>query len=127
MERNIIRKARTGDHPYAQILRRSIQNPNLSLKAKGLLAYILSLPDDWQLRVGELPKHFTDGRFAIRAAMKELKETGYVKGRPVRNKENAFCGYEFIVFEDPGDTEVVKDKLTRYEGDAMYRQGVDTV
>lgn len=105
MDKNIIRKARTRKNPYTLILRKSLQDPGLSLKAKGLLAYVLSLPDDWKLHVRELVKHFKDGKFAVRGAFTELKNAGYIKGHQLRDDNGAFSGYEFLVFEDPGEYE----------------------
>ncbi len=122
MDKYIIRKARSAENPYAQILRSALHDPHLSLKAKGLLAYILSLPDDWKLYLGELPHHFTDGRFAVRAALKELKNAEYIKAIQLRNEKGHFTGYEFIVFEDPlNDTEMpLPEKAEPISFDEQY-------
>jgi hypothetical protein len=132
MSRNIIRKARTKRNPYAQILRTAIQNPELSLKSKGLLAYILSLPNNWVIHQRELTKHFSDGEFAVRAAMKELEKAGHIRGTRLRDEKGVFQGYEYVVFEDPNLKDELKpqgypDHLTRYDRDPMYRQDIDTI
>jgi hypothetical protein len=59
--------------------RRAIENPKLSWKAKGLLAYLLSRPDDWVVRFRDLAKRAPDGAHTIRIAMKELREAGHVE------------------------------------------------
>jgi hypothetical protein len=97
----IIRKAKTNDNPFVMISRMALQNPRLSFKARGLLAYILSLPDDWKLYIRELTNHSTDGKFAIRSALSELRKAGHIKGVRLRNEKGIFQGYEFVVFEDP--------------------------
>jgi DnaD/phage-associated family protein len=56
-----------------------IENPKLSWKAKGLLAYLLSRPDNWTVRFGDLVKRAPDGAHTIRGAMKELRKAGHVK------------------------------------------------
>jgi hypothetical protein len=55
-----------------------LQDPNMSMKAKGLYAYLMSLPEDWVLHQTELKRHFKDGRDSIRTAINELIQNGYV-------------------------------------------------
>ena len=54
-----------------------LKNKNLSLKAKGLLSYMLSLPEDWNYTIGGLTVVCMEGRDAIREAVKELERQGY--------------------------------------------------
>ena len=98
-KKTIIRREHGRLNPYAQINRRTIQNPKLSWKAKGLLAYLLSLPDDWKIHISELPKHCRDGVKATRAAFKELEVEGYITGSRMRDEKGYFLGYEYIVRE----------------------------
>ncbi|ABJ73601.1 hypothetical protein LACR_2127 [Lactococcus cremoris subsp. cremoris SK11] len=56
-----------------------LRDENLSLKAKGLLAYILSLPDDWKIYFEEIEKHHRDGKASLRSAWKELESNGYAR------------------------------------------------
>jgi hypothetical protein len=126
MDKRIIRKAKNREHPYVVMDKRVLQDERLSLKARGLMCFFLSLPDDWSVHFDELVRHFPDGRFSVRSAILELKRLGYVKVIPSRNERGIIRGWEYHIFEDPY-VEPVKDKLTRYEGDAMYRQGVDSI
>ena len=57
----------------------------MSWKAKGILAYALTLPDDWTFHISELARHAKDGEDSLRTGFKELKELGYVKRYPVRD------------------------------------------
>lgn len=87
--------------PFVQIDKRALQDKNLSWKAKGLLSYLLSLPDDWQVYVNELKEHSTDGRDSTANALKELIKVGYVSREKKRSEGGRFEGYEYIVYESP--------------------------
>jgi hypothetical protein len=69
---------------YTRIENDTLRDPLLSFKATGLLAFMLSRPDDWHFFVEELSKAKTDGEFSVRSAMKELVERGYVRREQVR-------------------------------------------
>jgi len=85
---------------YVQINNEMLKDPKLSAKAKGLLCYILSLPDDWVIRKVELSKHFTDGKDSINSGFNELIKTGYVisAGR-IRSEKGQLFDYEYLVYE----------------------------
>lgn len=77
--KTIFRVAKNKDNPYVMIDKRPLENPFLSWKAKGLLAYLLSRPDDWEIILGDLINRSTDGESAVRSALKELREIGHVR------------------------------------------------
>lgn len=52
---------------------------DMSFAAKGVLAYLLSKPDDWILRPADIEKHGTGGQHSIRVALKELRALGYLQ------------------------------------------------
>jgi len=56
-----------------------LNNPDLSFKAKGVLAYLLSMPDDWEIHIKEIAKHSPEGISAITSAFKELMKYKYLK------------------------------------------------
>ena len=78
-----------------------IKDKSLSMKAKGLFTYILSLPDDWQIYKTELTEHFSDGKDAIRTAMNELVEHGYLVTKRLKDEKGRFAGYVYEVHEIP--------------------------
>lgn len=80
--------------------RTALNDDRLSWKAKGIIAYMLSMPDDWTFYVEELIKHSKDGESSFRSGLKELKDLGYIKRFPVRN-ETKIQSWETIVFEVP--------------------------
>ena len=64
---------------FTQIPNKAVRDPLISFRASGLHHYLLSLPDGWRFRSVELAEHRPEGRDAIRKALKELEEAGYVK------------------------------------------------
>ncbi len=79
----------------------SIYDSNLSYKAKGILLYLLSRPDDWQIYETELVKHTSDGRDSVRSGLKELEDHGYIVRSRKRDKKGRLGEYEYIVYERP--------------------------
>ncbi|MBE7320242.1 DnaD domain protein [Staphylococcus epidermidis] len=78
-----------------------IQDSNLSWKAKGLLLYLLSRPDDWQIYETELIKHTCDGLSSLKSGIKELEKTGYIERKRKRDDKGRLKEYEYEVFEQP--------------------------
>ena len=74
---------------------------NLSAKAKGILLYFLSRPDDWQIYTSEVVKHMNDGQKSINSGIQELIQTGYVIRTRKRKENGDFNGFEYLVYEKP--------------------------
>ncbi|MEC2977264.1 DnaD domain protein, partial [Bacillus cereus] len=71
-------------------------------RAKGLLAYMLSLPDDWTFHATELSQHAKDSEKTTTSTLKELKKAGYLKRYPIQNSETGkISHWETIVYELP--------------------------
>lgn len=85
---------------YVQLDNRLLQDETLSWKAKGLLAYLLALPEDWQVNIADLTKRSTDGRDGTASGIKELVSAGYVFRERVTFR-GRFEGYDYHVFEQP--------------------------
>lgn len=83
-ETNIIIKRATKDkeNPYVSISKKILDNNNLSWKAKGLLCYILSLPNGWVLHLNHLSKQSIDREKSTRSALNELYENNYLQRYP---------------------------------------------
>jgi hypothetical protein len=73
---------------------------DLSLKAKGLICTLLSLPTDWAINKKQLPEFSTDGYDAMASAFKELEEKGYIVSIRVLDK-GKFQGWNYVVYDDP--------------------------
>ncbi len=78
-----------------------LQDRRLSLKAKGLLSYMLSLPDDWDYSLKGLTTGCRDGLDSVRTAVLELEEHGYVRRQKVRNTKGQIIDYDYQVYESP--------------------------
>ena len=76
------------------------KDENLSWKAKGLLAYLLHLPNDWQIYLEDLKNRSTDGKESTRTAINELIEKGYIQRTRV-HENGKFKRYYYTVFEKP--------------------------
>lgn len=101
-EKNIIRtNKRDSDKPFVMIERSIFENTGLSWRAKGLLGYLLSRPDDWSVCVADLVNRSTDGRDACYAAIKELGDAGYIIKSARPKQAGRFGGFEYVVFEKP--------------------------
>ncbi len=98
--KSIIRVIKDKENPYVQINRTCLNDNQLSWKAKGLLCYMLSMPDDWVFHREELAKHSSDGIAALKSALKELKEGGYITIGQIR-EGNKIIRWETLVFESP--------------------------
>ena len=78
-----------------------LEDPELSFKAKGLLAYLLSKPDNWYCYSKHLAKVGPDGISAVRTGLKELREQGYLEKRPIRGEDGKIQEWESIIREVP--------------------------
>lgn len=97
----IFRIRKNSDNPYVMVNKGFIYDSNLSAKAKGILLYLLSRPDDWQVHEWEMLEHFSDGRDSIRAGVKELINSKYLQRSQNRTQEGKFTSMHYDVFESP--------------------------
>jgi hypothetical protein len=81
--------------------KRPLSDERLTWKAKGILAYLLSKPDDWQIWVTDLVKRSKDGEHAVRTGLQELMEQGYATRKQERNDEGKYETLEWTVHEQP--------------------------
>ena len=83
-----------------------LNDSSLSWGAKGLHAYLISLPDDWKVRVSDLKQRATNGRDAVRGLLTELEQAGYIQKSVCRDdKSGRFGGLEYLVLEVPAAKE----------------------
>lgn len=77
-----------------------LRNKEMSLKAKGLLALCLSLPEDWDYSMNGLVSICKENITAVRSALKELEEHGHLKINKTKNTKGRF-EYEYVIYETP--------------------------
>ena len=73
----------------------------MSLKAKGLLSLMLSLPDTWNYSVSGLVTLSKDGKDSVMTALAELEKFGYLSRERLVNEKGQFSGIEYNIFEEP--------------------------
>ena len=86
---------------YTQIPNYILNNKSLSWGAKGLLCYLLSKPDDWQVYEGEIGTHTRDGRRLTHRYFGELLDRGYMSKSKRRDERGRFDGWEYMVYAIP--------------------------
>jgi len=79
----------------------ALRDARLSLKAKGMLALMMSFPDDWTYHLDHLEGLSTDGRDATRGAVRELEAAGYVSRLQGRTPDGRLAAAHFEVADDP--------------------------
>lgn len=89
-----------------------LQRSDITWKAKGILCYLLSLPDDWEVYKTELPNHSKDGYDSTVTGFNELVSKGYITERRARKEDGSFDGMDYEVFDKPQilDLQVNKGK-----------------
>ncbi len=97
----IIRTCKSKENPYTMINKAGLEDARLSFKARGILSYLLSKPDNWQVRTKDLVNNSREGRTSIYSGLKELEEHGYLKRYAVRNEKKRIISWESIVYEEP--------------------------
>lgn len=102
------------DRNFTVIDNRYLRRNDLSWKAKGILTYILSLPDDWVININEIQTHSTDGKASFRSGWNELKDKGYVERYAVRSKDNKKISYWETIVRENVDLPV-SNLLTDYQ------------
>ncbi len=78
-----------------------LRNKELSLKAKGLLSQMLSLPEDWDYTLKGLSLINREKIDAIREAIKELERAGYIVRSRERDEKGRLRGADYVIFEQP--------------------------
>ena len=108
-----IRRAKR-DSDFTMISNVGLKDNRLSFKAKGLLSYMLSLPDDWIFYESEIVNHATDGKQSVRTGMKELEKFGYLVKEQKRNSKGKFAKIDWVVSDEPinGDTTTFQPSTT---------------
>ena len=95
----VFRIERTRD--YTVMSNHHLRNKELSLKAKGLLSQMLSLPEDWDYTLAGLSLINRESIDAIRTAVWELEKAGYITRRQGRDEKGKMTAIEYTIYEQP--------------------------
>ena len=86
---------------YTVMSNHHLRNRTLSLKAKGLLSQMLSLPEDWDYTLQGLARINRESIDAIRQAIRELEQAGYIQRSRERDEKGRLRGADYVIFELP--------------------------
>lgn len=95
----VIRVNRTNN--YTVMSKYHLKEKEMSLKAKGLLSLMLSLPDDWDYSIDGLVTLSRDGKDSVMNALIELEKFRYLKRTKLTNEKGQFAGYDYDIYEKP--------------------------
>ena len=95
---------------YTVLSNYHFKEKGMSLKAKGLLSLMLSLPDDWNYSISGLVKLSKDGKDSVMSALSELEKFGYLYRVKTINEKGQYSGIEYNIFEEPQTDLAVTDK-----------------
>ena len=95
----VFRIERTRD--YTVMSNHHLRDKGLSLKSKGLLSMMLSLPEDWNYTTRGLAKICKEGVDAIGGALRELETAGYIVRHQLRDRQGRISDTEYVIYEQP--------------------------
>ena len=95
----VFRIERTRD--YTVMSNHHLRDKALSLKSKGLLSMMLSLPEDWNYTTRGLAKICKEGVDAIGGALRELESAGYIVRHQMRDRQGRISDTEYVIYERP--------------------------
>ena len=98
-EMAVFRIERTRD--YTVMSNHHLRDKALSLKSKGLLSMMLSLPEDWNYTTRGLAKICKEGVDAIGGALRELESAGYIVRHQLRDRQGRISDTEYVIYEQP--------------------------
>ena len=133
MAEGIIRADPDEDGPTFMLARATAQDERLTWEARGLLAYMHSLPRDWRLNPADLIKRGKGGRNRIYRMLSELREAGYILRTDVRDEHGKIVRWEYLArmrplprYPDVADPDVANGHSTEVQtDDSKARQSKD--
>lgn len=96
----MIVRSKRPDHHFSIVDNATIRDHRLSWRARGLLVYLLSMPDGWTVRSEHLAAQGTEGRDAIRSALRELEANGYLVRRKYQDAGGRWRS-DSIIYDRP--------------------------
>lgn len=105
---SIIRVNKTNN--YTVLSNYHFKEKAMSLKAKGLLSLMLSLPDCWDYSIAGLVSLSKDGKDSVMSALAELEKFGYLARRRTTNSKGQFSGVEYNIYEQPQPKNPIAEK-----------------
>jgi hypothetical protein len=95
---------KTRNVPFAMVPTEFLRDKSISLKAKGLLSFLLSLPHDWVIYKSKLTDYSLDGKDSISSAWDELELLGYIHSVRIIGDDGLSRGFNYIVYYEPTES-----------------------
>lgn len=95
---------------FVQLANSILSDPDISLKAKAVLAIMLSLPENWDFSIEGIAGKCKESKDCIAKAINELIDVGYVKRTKTRGKDGRITKWDYEVFEEPYKTSEQSDE-----------------
>lgn len=86
---------------YGQTPNEILNNPKISLKAKGMFGYLQSKPNNWDFSVNKMKSQLKEGKDGISTTLQELENLGYLVRTPVKTAEGKWAGVDYLLTEKP--------------------------
>ena len=115
----VIRVAKTEN--YTVMSNHHLRNKDMSLKAKGLMSLMLSLPPQWDYSIGGLVAICKESHTSIRSALKELEQNCYLIRQRINNEKGYFY-YEYTLYEIPHTENLQAVKKNTEKGQTENRR-----
>ena len=103
---------------YTIMANHHFKERDMSLKSKGLLSLMLSLPDNWSYNISGLTKLSKDGKDSVMSALQELEKFGYLSRQQLVNEKGQFSGVEYHIYEEPQPKKTVAENPTSVKEEA---------
>jgi hypothetical protein len=101
-EQSTFRTRHGKDRPYFALRQDTARDSRISFEARGMLAYLLSKPDNWQVKINDLMKNGDIGREKTFRILNELKTAGYIiQEKQRKNADGTFARVEYRIYEEP--------------------------
>ena len=120
----VIRVNKTAN--YTVLSNYHFKEKKMSLKAKGLLSLMLSLPDDWNYSVSGLVTLSKDGKDSVMSALAELEDFGYLIRHRTQDTKGRFSGIAYDIYEKPQKEKPVEDNPISAKSDAENQRQLNT-
>lgn len=100
-----------------------LHDQSVSLNARGIMATMFSLPDDWDYSAAGLIKIVPDGARVVKGALKELEEHGYLIREQAKDDKGRFGKMNYILVPDPSDLQSYVNQTQEFCGKTSAEQG----
>lgn len=108
---------------YTAMSNTHLRDLNLSLKARGLLSTILSLPDNWNYSINGLVSICKENESSVKSGLNELKKAGYMVVEKLYSDESGTGKFKYVynIFENPEDSEELRKEIAEREKNRASR------